>query len=369
MRVINRYLIKEVLYTLLAVTPVILLIFLSSRFVRYLADAATGELPRDLVLMLLGLKLTSVLELLLPLTFFLAILLALGRLYKDSEMVVLYACGVSPTQVLKTVVWSALGLAGVVAGLSLFVSPWADGLSNQIMHRAETVSEINAIEPGHFKESGEGDRIFFIERLGPDRQNMHNIFIQGRRDGRLDIVSAPSGYVYTEEGSEDQIVVLEDGNRYQWTPGEIDFQIGEYEKYTLRIAQTEAAPAQDEEVKPTSELLGSSEIRDIAELQWRISMPITVLLLAMLATLLARTTPRQGRYSKLFVAIAAYVIYHNLMSVAHAWIKYGQVSPGVGMWWVHGLPLLAIIALYVRQAGVRWRFTRNRVADASPQQT
>ncbi|MEW6353367.1 MAG: LPS export ABC transporter permease LptF [Pseudomonadota bacterium] len=355
MRVIDRYLIKEVVYALLAVTPILLLIFISNRLLAYLAEAASGKLPADVIFTLLGLKSISVLGLILPLVFYLAIVFALGRLYKDSEMTVLAACGVSPLQIARIILAPALVLAVLVAALAMYVVPWASAQSKDVRQRAETGSELSTILPGRFKESRHGDHIFYAEQLSADFQAMRNVFVQSRQDDKLNIVSSEHGVQYIDKNSGDQIVVLRDGTRYEWTPNQTDFKIVNFKTYTLRITQKNPAPAeQAREARPTQTLLHSTKLDDVAELQWRISMPLSTVLLALLAVVLARTTPRRGRYAKLFAAVLIYIIYNNTMSIARTWVSQGVVAPWPGMWWVHGLVLIGVIVLFARHTGVRW---------------
>lgn len=356
MKVIQRYLIKEVLYALLAVTPILLLIFVSNRFLLYLTEAAAGRLPHDVVLSLLGLKSLRVLALVIPLTFYLSIVLALGRLYKDSEMVVLAACGVSPAQILRIVLASALGMAVLVAWLAMYVDPWANGQSNSIKQRAEARAEIGTVIPGRFKESRRGDHIFYAERVSPDYKFMYNVFIQSYQQDKLNILSSARGTQYIEPKSGDQFIILRDGNRYEWANGYSDYKIVNYQKYTLRIPQKNPVSVEPAgNVKSTASLVDSTDPKDVAELQWRLSMPISVLLLAMLGVGLARTTPRQGRYAKLFIAILVYIIYNNMMGVARSWVERDVVSPLLGMWWVHGVMLIAVLIIFLHQMGMRWQ--------------
>lgn len=364
MQIITRYLIKEVSFTLLAVTPILLLIFLSNRLVQYLTDAASGKFPGDIVFSLLGLKSITVLAVVLPLVFFLSIILALGRLYKDSEMTALAACaGVGPPRVIRIMLIPATFVTIAVAILSIYVGPWAYGQSNQIKDRAEKGSELSTIIAGRFKESSQGDHIFYAETLSPDGLAMKNVFIQSRQHGRLIVSSSAKGTKFTDKNTGDQFLLLEDGNRYEFRPDHTKFKTIQYEKYSVRIQQKEVAPADDERnAKPLTELLKSSKRKDIAEVQWRFSMPVSALLLALLGVLLARTTPRQGRYAKLFVAILAYIAYNNLMGVARSWIINGVVPPVFGMWWVHVLMLLVIIVMFFRQLGVSWLFKKRRPA-------
>ncbi len=364
LRIINRYLIKEVLYTLLVVAPILLLIFLSNRFVQYLGDVASGKFPVDIVFGLLGLKSISVLSLVLPLVFFLSIVLALGRLYKDSEMTALAACGIGPLQVLRIIFPAALGIALIVAFLSLLAGPWALGQSDQIKERAEKGMELSTIVAGRFKESSQGDHIFYAEKLSPDARFMDNVFIQSRQGDKLNILSSASATKYIDKQTGDQFLLLENGSRYEMSPDHKEFSVTRYEKYFVRFEQEESVPVDEQrEARATSVLMNSSNVKNIAELQWRISMPISTLMLAMLGVLLARTTPRQGRYAKLLAAILVYIIYNNLMGVAHSWVMNGLVPPWFGMWWVHALMLLVIVTLFIRHTGAGW-FRPKRISVA-----
>jgi lipopolysaccharide export system permease protein len=366
LRIINRYLFKEVLYALLAVTPILLLIFISNRFLSYLTDAATGKLSGDLILTLLSLKSVTVLAVVLPLVLFLSVVLALGRLYKDSEMMVLAACGVGPAQIIRIVVFpAALTLALIVGALSMYVNPWATQRAEEVEQRAEDDSDIRTIVPGRFKESRNGTGVFYAEKLSRDYERMRNVFVQSWKDDKLNILSAEHGTISIDKNG-DEFMTFKDGNLYGWSPDRDEYSIIKYEKYSTRIENKAPAPIKNtREIKLTSALWGSDNPRDIAELQWRISLPLSAILLAVLAVLLARTTPRQGRYAKLFFAILIYITYNNTLSVAQSWVAHGVVSPLIGVWWVHVILLMLIGVLYVRQIGFHAIFpVRKRLAEA-----
>jgi len=361
LRIINRYLIKEVVYTLLAVTPILLFIFLSSRFVQYLADAASGKFPADIIFVLLGLKSITVFPLVLPLVFFLSIVLALGRLYVDSEMTSLAACGIGTPQVLRIMTPLILSVAVAAAFLSLLLSPWAVSQSNEIKDRSQQGLELSTIVAGRFKESKRGEDILYAEKLSADARLMDNVFIQSRRSDKVNVLSSANASKYYDKKTGDQFLLLKNGSRYELSPNHTDFRITQYEKYFVRFQQADLPVGDRLEEKPTLVLLESTGIRDIAELQWRISMPVSVITLGLIGVLLARTTPRQGRYAKLFIAILIYIIYINMMGVARAWVSHGIVTPLFGMWWVHAVMLAALFVLFSRDLNISWlRFKPRR---------
>jgi len=352
--IINRYLIKEILGTLIGVTVVLLLIFVSNRFVRYLSQALAGEVPGDIIFELVGLKAIIYFSLMLPLCSYLAILLTFGRLYRDSEMIALFACGVGPSRLLMTVLRFVLATAAVAAVLTLYVAPWAGEKSYQSREQAQAASEISGIRPGRFNESDSGDRIYYVEALSPDRSYMSNVFFQGKAYGKDTLLSSDTARQYVNEETGDRFLIFIDGFRYDGLPGSADYKIVKYEKYAVRIKEKAVVPlSRKRDVKKTSELWNSTELGDIAQLQWRISIPITAVLLGVLALPLSRTTPRQGKYAKLLVGILVYIVYVNALSVAQVWLERGYVPPALGMWWVHGVMGIVIAVVLIRQYGLQ----------------
>jgi len=352
--IISRYLVKEILGTLTGVTVVLLLIFVSNRFVRYLSQALAGEVPGDIVFELVGLKAIIYFSLMLPLSSYLAILLTFGRLYRDSEMVALFACGVGPPRLLKTVLGFALATATVAAGLSLYVAPWAGEKGYQIREQAQAASEISGIRPGRFNESSGGDRIYYVEALSPDHSYMSNVFFQGKAYGKDTLLSSETARQYVNEDTGDRFLVFMDGFRYDGLPGTAEYKIVKYDKYAVRIKEKAVVSlSRKRDVKKTSELWNSTELGDIAQLQWRISVPISAVLLAILAVPLSRTTPRQGKYARLLIGIVVYIVYVNALSVAQLWLERGSVPSALGMWWVHALMCIGIAVVLVRQYGLQ----------------
>jgi lipopolysaccharide export system permease protein len=355
--IIERYLLKEVLQTLLAVTGVLSLIYVSNRFVRFLTEADAGALPAGMVVELLSLQSLNAMVLLLPLALYLSIILAFGRLYKDSEMTALAACGVGPGRMLRNILGVGLLFAVLVAGVSLYAGPWAEERSYQLMDRAKSASDISTITPGSFRESTTGDLIVYIEGLAPDRRTMNDVFIQSEKKGRQTIITAPSAYQRTDPKTGDRFIVLVNGYRYEGVPGNADFKVVQYKEHAVRIEEKAVAPATRQlAAVPTQTLWQSTEPGAGAEIQWRIAMPVSAVLLALLAVPLSRSNPRQGRYAKLFAGILIYVVYNNLLGVARAWLERGVVPAWVGLWWVHGLLLLGVAALLLQQVGIKWFF-------------
>lgn len=368
--IIDRYLAREVLQTFLAVLLVLLLIFMGRYFALYLADASAGEISGEIVFQMLFLRTLTSLSVIIPFGLFVSVLLAFGRLYKDSEMTAMAACGVGPAQVLKTVFLIAVLCSVLVTGLSLWATPWAHEKALQVREQAQAGTAFESVAAGQFTKIGSSEQVFYVEELSEDRRQLHNVFIQAHTaDGQLDVFSARSGYQYVDAKSGARYLVLVDGYRYQGLPGSVDFKVYQYQKNAVRLDEQNVAPLQRTHwAVPSHDLWESARPSDKAELQWRYSMPLATVLLAILAVLLSRTSPRQGRFAKLFIAILIFVTYYNSLGVAMSWVQRGVVSATLGLWWVHAILLVLVVILAIRYWGARWlwgRILRSEIAEAS----
>ncbi|GAB6040048.1 LPS export ABC transporter permease LptF [Endothiovibrio diazotrophicus] len=345
--VIDRFLLRELLLTLSAVVGVLLLILISNRLVHFLADVAAGQLPNDVIFTMLALKGLQYLALLLPMGFYLALLLVLGRMYRDNEMAALAACGVGNPRLLRPV----LGAAGLIFLLVLYMtmrlSPWAARTVEDIEREAARSSEVTGVAAGRFKESPSGNRIFYVERMSRDQQEMSNLFIHAVKGGGITSIQSPErATLEVDEATGDRYLVMENGYIYEGTPGSADYRIIRYQRHRVLIEESRL-PREghyDREARSVEELLAAAEPPDVAELQWRFSVALSLLLLALLAVPLARLQPRQGRYGKLGVALLTYLIYTNVLTVARKLVEREGVPTWIGLWWVH-LLLGAIVLL------------------------
>ncbi len=354
--IFERYVFREVVQNFLGVMSILLLIYISHRFAKYLADAAAGELASNLILELLFLKLITAMVMLLPLGFFISVLLTFGRLYKDSEITAIAAGGHGIMRFFQAISWFSLGFSSIVLLLSLYIVPNAAALMEEIEAKAEEDSSISGIAPGRFKELGDGDRIFYTEEITPDRTKLENVFVQYRDRERPSIFSAKGGFQHVDRKTGDRFLVMVEGYRYEGEPGSSDYSITHYGEYAVRIKDN---PVTVEKLKvetlSTLDLLNSSDPRWKAELQWRLSMPLSLVLLGMLAVLLSRTTPRQGKYAKLFNAILLYFLYSNLLGIARELIEQQDISVSIGVWPVHMLMGLLIAGMLFYQSMGKWR--------------
>ncbi|HHM04804.1 MAG TPA: LPS export ABC transporter permease LptF [Gammaproteobacteria bacterium] len=349
--------------TLAAVAGVLYVIYVSNRFIRFLASASAEGLPAGTLLQFLGLKSLSNLVMLLPLALFFAVLLALGRFYKDNEMTALAACGIGPGRVLRIVLGFALLPALLVGGISLRFGPWAEELTYRIQDEARASAEIQGISAGRFQSLRDGKLVFYVEAMNDERTELSHVFVETRREGVLNVLTAVRGrqWVNPEDGS--RYLILEDGYRYEGEPGQARYKIVRFGQHGVLLEQRTVVPgARKLAALPTGALWQRADAAAWAELHWRLAMPLSTLLLAALAVPLSRTHPRQGRFGRLFAAVLAYAVYTNALAVGRTWIEQGAVPVALGLWWAHGALLLWVGVWMARQSG--WRpFVRR---GASP---
>lgn len=352
--IIHRYMLKEIGVTFLGVTLLLLLIFLSGTFVRILAEAADGDYPAKIVLSLFALKAVGNMVLVLPISLFLGVMLALGRLYKDSEMAAMTACAIGPDHVMRSVAEIAAFIAVIIAFLALYLGPWAEEQGHRLMDEAQARVEIEGIVPGRFNQSDSGDELIYATSSGKGEKELLGIFAHQLKDGKLTVLTAKSAKTYTDEKTGHRYLMLRDGYRYEGTPGTSSYRIIHFAEHGLLLQTREVVASKRRRNAIPSATLARSDVgADMAELQWRIAAPISALLLALLAVPLSKTNPRAGRFGRLFVGIMLVVIYNNLLSVGRSALGKGEIGPWIGMWWVHLLFAVLIFVLYRQQMQLR----------------
>ena len=360
--VIDRYILREFILNLLAVTSVLWLIFVATRFARYLAQAAVGNLPSEVIFTLLGYSSLGALSILLPMATFLAVMLALGRFNSDSEMTVIFACGISSHRITRNVVLFSGTLAIIIAILSLLIVPNALSGRYELEQRAKMSADTSGLIAGSFKESRDGDWTFYSEGLTDDKQEMVNVFIEIHRDERPLVFRANRGRFDIDTMTGNKYLILDDGYRYEGQAGDQDFTIVQYESHSLLIEKGEEKQiVERHKALPSSFLWQRGDARDLAELQWRGSMAIMTVVLSLFAILLANSGPRKGRYAGLFPAILVYIIYSNLLGVSRAWISKGVVSPLFGAVWVH-LLMLTVLLIMINRHTIRRQWLQYQLS-------
>lgn len=349
--IVFRYLAREVFTTLAAVSTVLLVIIMSGRFIKYLAQAAQGLLDPGVLFLIMGYRIPGFLQLILPLGLFLGILLAYGRLYLESEMTVLTATGMSQSRLLGYTLIPALLIAVLSGLLSFSLTPMGVREVAAILQDQDALTEFDTLVPGRFQSMKDGARVTYTEDLANGREELRGVFISdlGKdskgQDNKISILTAPSGHQQIrEDGS--RYLILEDGWRYDGNPGEADYRMVSYETYAILLPKPSVGLASSaRESMRTSELLASDVPRMKTELHWRLSIPVLAFVVTLLAVPLARVNPRQGRFLKLLPAIFLYMAYLGLLIAMRDALDKGRMPVALGMWPVHALFLLIGLGL------------------------
>jgi lipopolysaccharide export system permease protein len=340
MGIIERLLLRDITKTLLVIVAILALLFFSNALVKFLGRAASGVLSADIVLLVATLELVRALGLIIPPAFFFAVLWVLGRMYRDSEMIALEACGYGGRRILRAVLLAATPLAILVVVLVMQVLPWSKGYVAQLKAEQATRADITGIRPGRFNEFSRGDLVIYTERLSADGRRLENVFVQDRQHDRVGLVAAEEAYQATDAATGHRYVVLTGGRRYETGEQGLDYTLGSFDEYAIRIPQADLTGwVPSSSAKPWRELLASDDPRDWAEFNYRLSVPLALFAFAILAVPLARTPPRAGIYGRLSVAVLLYFIFLNLQKVAERLLEQQVVPAWLGMWW---LPLLMV---------------------------
>ena len=350
--IIRRYLYREILQTFAAVLTVLLVISAAAVFVRLLAEASAGLLSAGAVFQLLLLKLVGDLVVILPSSLYVAIILALGRLYTDSEIVAMWAGGVGMWQMVRMMVWFLLVFAVVTGVVSLYLSPEALATRDAVRARAQRDAEVTGVLPGSFMVLRDGELIAYVNAMSPDGREMQGVFAQLGSSGSGDLLIAERAHFERDETSGDRYILLEDGHRYSGTPGKRDYVIYRFARHGFNVDEgRETSWKSKADAVRTSVLIESKHRAYLAELQRRLSQPVSIFLLGLLAVPLARTSPRQGKYAKLVIGVAIYFTYVNAVAVVQNLADRKTVDPIAGIWLVHLLMAVIVGIVLYRESG------------------
>ena len=360
--VFRRSLVRELTATAVALFLVLLGILFTNLVLRLLARAAGGTVAPEGVLALLGFNALFYFNILLSVALFLTVLLTLSRWYRDSEMIVWLTSGQSLTAWLKPILWFATPFLLAILVLSLWLSPWAEARRLEYERQLESREELSLLTPGLFKEFRQAKLVVFIESINSLDGTIRNVFLHSIDSDRDVTTVARSGHL-EEAPNGDRFIVLQDGRRYEGTPGSADFRTAEFERLGRRIepAEVRALPVSLKAL-PTDVIALANAAPERAELFWRISVPISALLLVLLAIPLAYVNPRMGRSLNLFTALFMYMLYSNCLNIVQSYIAQGRLSLALGLVLIHSLAAAVVVALFLKRLAVRGWSVRGRSA-------
>lgn len=325
--VFHKSLTKELTFTALGVFIVLLSIIISTQTINMLGRAAEGQIANEAVTALIGFWALGFFPLLMILTVFVSVMIVLTRLWRDHEMSVWLSSGLSLNNWVWPILRFSLPMAILVAIVTMYVGPWADQRSQTYADIIKQREELTAIAPGVFKESATSSKVYFIEDYSGAHGSATNVFMQDVSDGKVATIFAKHGYITTNKDGE-RLLVLETGKRYVGTPGQSDYEQATFQKYSVIIDQNQklGKEAHNRQSIPTAELWGNPDPNFRSELVWRLSMPISCIVLALLALPLSYFNPRSGHTYNLLFALLAFFIYENGLTLVRNWISQGKVN-------------------------------------------
>ena len=347
--IFRRSLVRELTATAIGLFVVLLGILFTNLVLRLLARAAGGAVAPEGILALLGFNALFYFNILLSVTVFLTVLLTLSRWYRDSEMIVWLTSGQSPAACLKPILWFAAPFFVAIVALSLFLSPWAEQRKIEYERQLESRDEFALLAPGLFREFKRANLVVFVDSINTFDGTIRNIFLHSVEEGK-DVTTVARSGTLQEMDNGDRFIVLNEGRRYEGKPGTADFRVVEFEKFGRRIEPVElrALPASTKAIS-TPILVNATGNIERAELFWRISVPISALVLTLLAIPLSYVNPRVGRSFNLFSAALLYMLYSNCLNIVQSFIAQGKLGFWAGLALPHLIAALVVFLLFSHQ--------------------
>ena len=366
LRIVDRYLVRELLVSFLAAVTILLLVTVGATVADLLAKIARGRVAADLLMALIGLRTVDSLTLLVPLAIFIGVQLAYGRLYRESEMAVFAASGLSVMGLVRPLLLLAVPLMLIMATISFWLAPAAVRQAQTLQEEASRSLIVAGLEPGRFVELPNNDGVMYVDSMNADGTKFRKMFVASERSNvenkttSLNVITATDGELYHDVNGTERYLGLNDGFRVEGVLGQDNFRLMRYQRNDVKLTDTENDANADsvKRAAPTSVLLASNDTVQRAELQWRLAAPLSVLVLVMLALPLAKSSPREPRYARLLIALLSWFIYYNCLALGRSWISQGKYSPLIGFWWVQ-IPT-ALIALLLLWQSQRLPRPRNR---------
>ena len=350
---LDSYLFREFAQATFATLVVLMIVSLGGVFADELGDVARGRVPAGMMLAQLGLQILNYLPLILPLGLMLGLLLAVGRLYRDSEMPVLTAIGVGPRRLLRPLLMLALPVVGLIALCSLWLGPWARDYSQKMIEAGNRSLLVAGLEPGRFIELPGGGGVVYVGSMSDDGTGLTRVFVYRQDGDRLDVTTARTGKLNVD--GEDRFLTLGQGFEVEGPLGAgRDYRLMRYASNDLQLPDAEGdSDENDPERLPTRALLDDPRPEATAQLHFRLGPPLLALAFALLAVPLGRSSPRQTRYGRVMLGFLAYMVGMNLVYLGSDWLAKGKLPLAAGLWWLL-LPLLAFATwAYLRDGRMR----------------
>jgi lipopolysaccharide export system permease protein len=372
LRIVDRYLARELLVSFLAAVAILLLVTIGATVADLLAKIARGRVAADLLMALIGLRTVDSLTLLVPLAIFLGVQLAYGRLYRESEMAVFAASGLSVVGLVRPLLLLGVPLMIVMAAISFWLAPAAVRQSQTLQEEASRSLILAGLEPGRFVELPKNDGVMYVDTMNSDGTKFKKMFIASERvsadntQSSINVITAADGELYHDANGIERYLGLNDGFRVEGTLGQENYRLMRYDRNDIKLQDNDSDTTADSVKRsaPTSVLYASSDNVQRAELQWRLAAPLSVMVLIMLALPLAKASPREPRYARLLIALLVWIIYYNLLAIGRSRISQGLWDARIGFWWIE-IPT-ALIALFLLWSSQRFPAQRRKKAKRAP---
>lgn len=357
MKLLTRYLIKEVYSSTLAIFVILMGIFLSNQVVRFLKAAAFESLASNSIKIIILLQFPILAAIVLPIALYLGIVFAFSKLHTNSEMIILFSCGLDSRKIISITLKFTTVVIIIVTLLSFWINPKIYRYFDHL--KSAYADNLELIKPKRFNEVANGSWVFYVNSISDDKTRFHMVFAaqqsnQPLKKNRLSSLVAKSAYHKIDPNTGNSYLVLVDGYRYVGQPGHADYEVIKYKEYGIKVPTKKESWQGDESSIDTMTLWNTrSNVKAIAELHWRLAIPLLTIILTLLAIPLSKTSPREGRYLKTIPAILLCTVYVNLILLAKTWLKNQLIMPEFGMWWIHGPMLIIAFGLIVRPS--KWQ--------------
>ena len=357
--IISRYLLTNLIVFFFAITFVIGLIVFGNQFVLTVQESISFGIPIKELMPLVGFNMLRDIPIILTLSLFLSIIITISQLYKNSEAVVMNSIGLGDRSFMNLIKPIVFFTFIIIFYLTIFAVPWAKQQKSYTEDETVNASEFSFITEGKFESFKNGEIVFYASESKVNdsvgEQNMEEIFIYALADEKPVIVLASEAKKYTNAKNNSIYLRLKNGTRYEGLPSNENINILNFEMYDLEIVsgdiQKSISSFSEIEEKNTIELLREGGPKANAEIQWRISQPISLLILSIFGVFLGKTSPRTGKGINLIIGVVIFMLYNNALLVAKNAIESGQLSPLIGMWSIHLLLLLILIIFYQFRQG------------------
>lgn len=346
--IIDRYITREIAWPTVVIGLLLTFLFVGYSSTRHLAEAVEIGIPYAEAFQLIGYETLVAIEMLLPMALFLAVVIGIGRLHADNEVIALYNAGASEFDILKIVARFSLLIALTVGILSIYGRPWAYGYMYHLKAQSKDDFDLEKIKPERFYAIEKDDNSSFViyaDGVEPEQNRLNHVFFSTQDQHRTQIIHADHAIRPENNPGEPRLLTFYNGYSYDLDQHKPIDLVLHFSTLTIPIGEIDNTVGYKAKSASTTTLSQSGTPKDLAEFQWRLTRPVATIILACLAVPLSRTKPRQGRYSKAVWAIIAYAVYFNLTGVAKSWLKDGVVRAIPGLWWPEALLALTVLAL------------------------